>query len=341
MVNIFETIREVTHRTEPFHSQFLADVLSASIHGDRSLFDTVWRLAAPDAWEPPNRPEVHTEHGTGAGRRIDICIIDDSGTRERVLGIEVKTSSASAQPGQLEAYRQGLSQRYQGASIAIAYLTPFNRERAGPLADGLPTIRVFEEFASSVENARHLSWLDIAGIEWDGRDIWRQHQSYVRYNIASEEHLKSAALRNQAFDEFFGAEASGRFWDALVEMGVSPDEAGAEIDLIQLNADENSLARAFEILIEDGEGVADTEKSDRFTDDQRQPFITSMFREFHAALFGLSRRYPNVWVQGEKDYAIRIAHSRYGSGVSLVRSRNKAILETGRPRRARENRQRR
>ena len=336
MLNIFKSIREVTHRIEPFHSQFLADALNASIQGDRSLFDAVWRLAAPDGWEPPDCPKVDPEHDTGAGRRIDICIVDNSGIKERVLGIEVKTSSDSGLPGQLEAYQQGLAERYQGANIAIAYLTPFNRQRAGSLADGLPTTRVFEEFARSAENARHLSWLDISEIEWDGGDIWRQHQSYVRDKIASEEQLKSAALRNQSFDEFFGAEAAGRFWEALVEIGIHPDETGAEIDLTQLDADANSLSRAFEILIKDGEGVADPEKTDRFTDDQRQPFITSEYREFHAALFGLSRRFPNVWVQGEKDYAIRIAHNEYGSGVSLVRSRGKAILETGRPRRARE-----
>ena len=281
MLNVFNSILKATHRTEPFHSQFLADALIASKDGDRSLFDAVWRLAAPDGWDSPQSPVVHSEHHTGDGRRIDICIVDDAGPKKRVFGIEVKTSSASARSNQLEAYHQGLTKRYPGADIAIAYLTPFNRRRAGTSADRLPTIGVFEEFARKFEHARHLSWLDIAEIEWDGRDIWRQHQSYVHDVISRQSKLEHDSLRNHSFDEFFGAEPAGQFWEALAEIGIFPDETGAEIDLAKQDADANLLGRVFEILIRDGGGVANSRKSDRFTDEQRQPFITSRYREFH------------------------------------------------------------
>ena len=56
MLNVFTTIHKATHRIEPFHSQFLADALDDSIRGDQSLFDAVWRLAAPSGWELPGRP---------------------------------------------------------------------------------------------------------------------------------------------------------------------------------------------------------------------------------------------------------------------------------------------
>lgn len=280
---------------------------------------------------------MHTELHVGAGRRIDICIVDSAKPRDQVLGIEVKTSSASARSNQLEEYHKGLSARYPSADIAIAYLTPFNRQRAGTSSDRLPTIGVFEEFARRFDHACHLSWLDIANIEWDGRDIWRQHQEYVRDTIARQSKLDHDALGNHSFDVFFGAEPAARFWEALDELDINPPgDTGAEIDLSSLNADANSLVRAFEILVVDGEGVAHGKKSDRFTCDQRQSFITSRHREFHEALFGLSQRFGNVWTEGKKDYAIRVAHKRYGSGVSLVRSKGEASLETGRPRRARE-----
>ena len=336
MLNVFDSIRNATHRTEPFHSQFLADALIASREGERSLFDALWQLAAPDGWVVPDRAEVHTELHTGDGRRIDICIVDDTGPTKRVLGIEVKTSSASARSNQLEAYHQGLIERHPGADIAMAYLTPFNRQRAGDAADKFPTIAVFEEFAGKFEHARHLSWLDVAEIEWDGREIWRQHQSHVRDVISSQRKLECDALRNHSFDEFFGVEPAEKFWEALAEMGIFPDETGAEIDLAKLDAHAGLLTRAFEILIHDGEGVAESRKSDKFSYEQRQPFITSGHREFHEALFDLSRRFNNVWVKGTKDYAIRVAHRRYGSGVSVVRSKGSALLETGRPRRARQ-----
>ena len=336
MLNVFNSIRKATHRTEPFHSQFLADALIASTQSDQSLFDAVWRLAAPEGWNVPDSPDVHTEHHTGDGRRIDICIVDDTGPKKRVLGIEVKTSSASAQSNQLETYHQGLTERHPGAHIAIAYLTPFNRQRAGDAASRLRTIREFERFERKFEHARHVSWLDVAEIEWDGRDIWRQHQSYVRDVISSQRKLKRDALGNHSFDELLGAEPAGQFWEALAEMDIFPDETGAEIDLTNLDLDASLFARAFEILILEGDGVAKSVKSDHFGDAQRQPFIRSPHREFHEAMFDLSRRFENVWVKGEKDYAIRVAHRRYRSGVSLVRSKGSTLLETGRPRRARQ-----
>ena len=46
-MNIFETIERVSGTYEPYHSRFLADALEDSLGGDRSLFDAVWRLAAP------------------------------------------------------------------------------------------------------------------------------------------------------------------------------------------------------------------------------------------------------------------------------------------------------
>ena len=331
MLNVFRSIHKATHRIEPFHSQFLADALDASIRGDRSLFDAVWRLAAPSGWELPSRPKVRAELHTGEGRRIDICIVDEAGPKKRVLGIEVKTSSASAQSGQLEDYYRGLTTEFPEADIAVAYLTPFNRRRAGNSGVRLRTVRVFEEFARNVPHARHLSWLDVAEIEWDGGETWKEHQSYVRDVISSQSKLEHGTQRNRSFDVFFGEEAAGQFKEALVEMGISFDETGAEIDLANPDLDAGLLARAFEILIRDGNRVANSKKSDTFEGDQ-QRFTASKHGEFHAALFGLSRRFDNVWVYGKRDYSIRVAHQGRGDGVSLVRSKGPNILETGRPR---------
>ena len=267
MLNVFKSIYKVTRRIEPFHSQFLADALDASIQGDRLLFDKVWRIAAPGGWELPSRPKVHAELHTGEGRRIDICIVDGTGPKKRVLGIEVKTSSASARSGQLENYYRGLTEKFPEADIAVAYLTPFNRQRAGNSGVRLPTIRVFEELARKVPHARHLSWLDVAEIEWDGGETWKEHQSYVRNFISSQSKLEHGTLRNRSFDDFFGEEAAGQFREALVEMGISFGETGAEIDLTNSDLDAGLLARAFEILIRDGNRVANSKKSDTYEGD--------------------------------------------------------------------------
>ena len=209
-LNIFEVIGKTTSRIEPFHSEFLGEALRVSVSGDRSLFDAVWRLAAPADWDMPHSPRIETEEkaekdkkdATG-GQRIDISIHDDE--RRRLLGIEVKTTKASAKKGQLEGYLDGLSDKYgydkkDEDRIAITYLTPFNRKRAGDAANSLPTVEKFQQVHG---NARHISWLDIAEIPWDGNELWRQHQAYIQQEIASYNKLRSVS-RNRALDDARG-----------------------------------------------------------------------------------------------------------------------------------------
>lgn len=101
------------------------DALTASLKGDRTLFDGVWRFCAPADWKPPKNAKVKNEFELNEGQRIDILIKDKEHGRR--VGIEVKTSRASARPEQLNDYLQGLRDKYDEGLIAIAYLTPFNR----------------------------------------------------------------------------------------------------------------------------------------------------------------------------------------------------------------------
>ena len=142
-MNIFETIYKATHRIERFHSHFLADALTLSLQGDRSLFDTVWELATPSGWKVPSHAMVIAEQTLGGGRRIDVCLRSELPHR-RVLGIEVKTVAASAKSGQLEQYLGGLREEYPGYDVQVCYLTPFNRLRAGDASDSLETVRCFD-----------------------------------------------------------------------------------------------------------------------------------------------------------------------------------------------------
>ena len=331
-LNVFETILSTTRRIEPFHSQFLADALDASLNDDRSLFDGIWKLAAPPDWPIPRKATVETEQDAGNGRRIDLCIQDVEG--RRILGMEVKTTSLSANAGQLEAYEQGLVQSNPNFNIAIAYLTPFNRERAGEAADRLRTVQLFQAFARESSRAgQHVSWLDVAELSWDGRDIWRDHQAYVRERIAPKAKLSSSVAGNRKFNTFFGEEASEAFWEALAELQVLPDETGARVELDSFAANPRALARAFEILIEDGDGVSRGNRSDRFLRELRERFLQATGGDIHAELFGLAARFPNVWIQGESDYGVRVAHERHPStGVSLVRSVGPGVLRMGEPR---------
>ena len=185
----------------------------------------------------------------------------------RVVGIEVKTSAGSVKEGQLEGYLKRFTEKYSEDRIAMAYLTPFNRERVNRLradadARALSSVREFEEFAGEFSNARHLSWLDIADIEWQGGDSWRQHREYVRNYVAPESRLGTMISRDRSLDEFFGESAAEEFWDELGRAGVDVQakEEGVRIDLEKFEGDPQALTGAIEILILRGEGVSGTEK---------------------------------------------------------------------------------
>ncbi len=331
--NIFETIQRTTRRTEPFHSQYLGDVLDASLAGDRSLFDAVWKLCAPVEWAPPARAKVSTEFPLDGAQRIDVLIKDsDNGL---VLGIEVKTSRASARAGQLEGYLQGLRKENEAENIALAYLTPFNRAQAerfiGDDAATLSTVKVFDEFQCTFDRSRHVSWLDVAGVDWEaGGEVWSQHRAYVREKMANGDTLRGAMERNRSLREFFSAEAVDRFDDALLALsdGDHSDD-GVTIELARLDGDAAELTRALAILIEDGEHVAQrAEKEDRFDDTLRERFLNSRCGEVHDALFSLAK-YPHVWLQGSWNYGLRVAHKRSSGGVSLVTSQDVDRLKIG------------
>ena len=215
-MNIFETMEKTSRRIEPFHSQFLADALQASIGGDRSLFNAVWRLAAPEVWEAPERADINAEEFVPGQGRIDIAIRCDSPER-RIVGVEVKTTDSSATDGQLERYRDGLAGKFPGYAVAIAYLTPFNRKWAMDKADDLATVREFDGFQANYPEARHISWLDIAAIPWNGNELWRQHQLYVYQRISSHEKLRLATAREQSPDN---GDAVAAFRGVLSEIGL-------------------------------------------------------------------------------------------------------------------------
>ena len=342
-LNIFQTIRNATHRIEPFHSQFLGDALNASRVGDRALFDGVWNLCAPNDWAPPQNAKVSNEFELDGAQRIDILIEDNE--TGRVVGIEVKTSRASARAGQLEGYLQGLRNKgYADEKIAVAYLTPFNRSRAEEVikADGqiqavagaLSTVRVFESFRRAFERSRHVSWLDVADIEWAGGGAsWSQHQSYVRDKMAAPDRLKGALTRNRSFDGFFGDEAVEAFWDALLPLsGVGSTENGATIDLKEFGDNAGELAGALKFLITDDEFVVRSSRDDRFDATLRKRFLVSPYSEFHKAVFELAEEFKHVWLQGKRNYGLRVAHKNHSGGVSLLTSQDVNRLIVGRRR---------
>ena len=332
-LNIFESIGRTTGRIEPIHSQFLADALGASLREDRSLFNAVWERIAPKGWDTPDEAHVKAEEPVGQGRRIDICICDKA--RQHVVGIEIKTSDDSVTSNQLHTYLKGLRAKdeYANYDIAIGYITPFNRQRAGDQADFLLAVKEFDEFSEAFKevHATHLSWLDIADIAWDGTELWKQHQSYVLCHISSDGKLAEASS-NRALEEFFGEDTVARFWAHLSTVGVPRRGDGVQLDLSRMDADPlvRALPEALELLIGDEHTSRAARRKDKF--ELRQLYVDSQYGAWHKALFDLADRFPHVWLQGEVDYGVRVAHEQHSGGVSLVRSRGLHRLEFGKRR---------
>ena len=330
-MNIFETISAVNRRSEPFHSQFLVDALDDSLKGDRTLFDAIWKLAAPAEWEIPECAISLAEEVVERGR-VDICLRSDKSSK-RVVGIEVKTSETSAEPGQLKRYLVGLKEKYPGHDVQVSYLTPFNRDRACSAAGQLRTVQMFEEFRNTSPDARHLSWLDVADIDCGGGVLWEQHRSYVRQHISPKSRLVVRPRLKRGLACFFGQEAAEGFRDALWNLSIELNDGCTVVNLSDFRDDLPSFARAFvkalAILLDSDNVSHNARRADNFSADLRRRFLDSEYREVHVALFGLSNLYSNVWIKGDRNYGVRTARKRRPKSVSILRSNDPERLEVG------------
>ncbi len=327
-MNIFETIqRAQPNRIEPFHSQFLVDALKEN----PSLFKQVWQLAAPEGWKPPSyaSTRVAAEERLEEGRRIDICICSDDSPK-RVIGIEVKTTDASAESDQLERYLDDLVRKFPEYDVRVSYLTPFNKRQAidemGEQAAGLlHTVRLFDQFKLVCPDAKHFTWRDVTKIAWDDSVLWRQHRDYVLKCMLPEELKRMDTERDRDIAHFFGEEATRQFWERLAVLGVHPSDVNGVINLAPFEKGLASFAKglvsALEALLESNNVLHNVSKPDEFPNELRRPFLDSSYREVHAALFNLSQLFSHVWVKGTGNYGVRVAHKDHqGSGVSLVTS---------------------
>ncbi len=341
--SVFRTLRRVTSRQEAFHSHYLCDALRQSLEGDRSLFDHVWRRVAPSGWAVPEVVEVMTEGQLRHQRRIDILIRDPAS--ERVVGLELKTVDASARTGQLEQYWQDLCCCYGGpASVGLAFLTPFNEVMLASEPHMPKTVEVFREFQGWVRaehgpelactHVRHVSWLDLASIPWAGNAVWEQHREYVYQHMCGPgARAVSTLVGGRTFEHFFGKRAADAFWHALEGVGVEGNRNGVALQVSRFNGRNlaDAITEAVGALTEMSEAVSrDADNDDRFAG--KDMFLNSQNAHLHAAIFKLASRSGCLWLQGKKNYGLRVAHENHPKGVSLVTSRGFDHLDIGRPR---------
>ncbi len=339
--NIFEVINKGRTLSEPQHSAFLAAMLEWSQKSDRRLLDAFWEKAAPADWSPlSGKVTIKREEYLGRGiGRVDLTLRDVA--RRRILGVEVKTRKEAVSSGQLNRYLGGLTNVYDGYDLAIAFLTPFNRQRADAVADdlpsvaedvtdALPSVKEFDKFHAAFPKSVHLSWLDLADIDlansnWEGRDLWEQHCAHVRETISSSEQLVTwgPSGRSRQLADIFGEEAAAAFEEHM-DKAVEGDskEGGYILDLTQVR-DSDAFVNALRALIESEEVRSPKKAKGTFED--APPLIEFLKEpapvgEAHLAIFQLAGEHENAWISGKKNYLLRVVHPKYATGVTLLSS---------------------
>lgn len=337
--NAFES-RNRGQLPEVFHSEFLGVAIRTSLNGDKSLFTGILDRCALKGWVRPRDAWVETEHVLGSSQRIDILIGDEK--TGHVIGIEVKTTDETVPKKQLEDYRSKLCEKYGEENIAMVFLTPFNYDRAEAAHEGaaevMQSVEAFNEFSDDLDRVHHLSWRDLAEIDWEeGGELWKQHQEYVCGHLAADRNVTDLFARSWSFSALLGKKAAYEVIKLLASRGTRPYKGGVEVDLRQYGGKPHELAAAVRTLIEQGEGVVPTKKTGgHFPDELRRDFVdTPGVGAFHWALFRIAEQFENVWLQGISDYGLRVAHRCKTGSVSLVTSRGVYRLRIGQLRRKR------
>ena len=305
-MNIFQTIGRTTRRIEPFHSRFFADALRSSFEGDQDLFRGFWILAVD---HPPEAPlpaslEIKAEEVVDTGR-VDIVIYDRE-VAQRV-GIEIKTTEASSTKGQLARYQADLETLKPKSTVRMVYLTPFNKAYSRDRA--ARSIAEFEAFSPLHLEARHLSWIQVANINWaGGGDLWSQHQEYVRDVICDDRPSNKRQL-----DDLLEAQPVAEFWKELAAS--APGHDGGQVEFSEI-VDPERFINAFRILVESSEPGDSRTRKNKLTPRLRTEYEGSRYGHIHAGLFALTEvRW--AWVDGKQRYGLRVPHAKHPSGVSL------------------------
>ena len=147
--------------------------------------------------------------------------------------------------------------------------------------------------------------------------------------MASPAILKHAVSRNRSFESFFGENATMRVWVTLMPDGMDVPEFGTTLKLDEFVCNLSRIIEACEIFIGAAEGIFTAQRDDNVSDEVRRKFLEPPYDSIHRSVFGLARRYPNSWIEGTNDYALRVAHQKHPGGVSLVTSQGPRRLLTG------------
>jgi len=312
-VNIFEIHRRTTSRIEPFHTAYLASCLKDS----QELLGKFWALATsenPDWPVPSTHARVVEEDILDDGKRVDIVVSDSSSGR--LIAVEAKTTDSSVKPGQLDDYLTRLKAKYPGHKIWITYLTPFNTNNKPKGSRGQEAIKEFQRFNRDYAPSSHLSWVEVAGLVWQGNDsVWSQHVEYIRETICIEPPRK---VGWGSLDQDLGWEIMRDFWNEIGKTGFQADNG-----VLTLKPDNNpeALAGALKLLLS-SEKVRSKSKGRRtVAEGVTYEIVKSTYGQFHQQVFQLLDEYTFLGIRGKKGYGLTLPVQGVHRVVSICTSK--------------------
>jgi len=229
--SIFELVRSVTSRTEPFHSAMLAWFLVKDQQFCSNFIDTfvckefLERYGLIDSQRSiRGLNNIVIEEGLSGGKRIDILLKLESA----IIGIEVKTVDNSARTEQLNEYWRSL--RNEDVPVFLLYLTPFSKENLEDMqASQVAAIAAYDDFNRHYPGVSfHINWESVIDIYPEIEDkelglLFTQHQRYVK-NVICDRQMQKRISRDRGLVEFFGDDAIQAFFSALKRVEPSPQE---------------------------------------------------------------------------------------------------------------------
>jgi hypothetical protein len=307
----------------------LSEVQCVSVLREKLQCDATYGAAAWDAcvgadlgWPAPVVLDVFVEEHLGESRRVDLHM----GSRRlgQVVVFEVKVDESAVRAGQLLDYAYRLDHKYGVGGWRLVLVSPYTSTRAAGAGLVLPSVGEVEAVRAVYPTVRHLSWLDIIELPTADVDpVWASFCEYVRRVVCRP--------RRQAGDtfakllNFFPEDVVANFAARLDIAGVELGPNG-KVDLRRI-ADATAVAAAIATLLDSTDTNTISARSSRFA--QRAPFLESEWGQFHRELFRLVDSHRGAWLEGQRDYAVRVSPRKDGKrwkSVSLVRSRGTDTL---------------
>lgn len=334
--NVFEVIKNVTNRIEPFHSEFLATCLSV----DKTFREDFLHAFLPETLSKQliesseeSALDIRSEYRLGSDQFIDVVIFDD--THKQIIGIEVKTTDTSVTFGQLLAYNNALKEDEErpNYSVYMIYLTPYN-EKSIPdniLGDErklMASEKEFKEFNDKSKDAIHINWKEVVDLyptQGSNAALYQQHKAYVNAVISNDAKLMvklKAMTRNRELAKFIGGDTVTDLETLMGEVNFSELESKYTFSLV---ADKHNNYRNLKDLVDI---LCASEKLNQSPRNAKANevdaalmanYAQSEHKIFFEYLFEKVNKAPYLWLEGKGNLGLRAVHSDYpSSGVSLL-----------------------